>query len=133
MDDDALENFCIEHLTKIKVEGFDIDWDFPGYLSLTPTEGAPTGADGGPLTLIVTPDFMNGRPDLIVVEIDMDGSVRTLAVEAAIWTGVVSLDETTWRNVVEKFRPALMRAVELARAGTDPTKEGVDLGIPSLV
>jgi hypothetical protein len=124
MDDDALESFCINHLTRIKVDGFDrIDWDFPGCLTLSPTGG--TGDTD--LSLIVTPDFMNGEPDKVVVEIDMDGNARILALEKVTWTGDVALDEATWRNIVEKARPMLLRAVELARAGTDPTDEDVVL------
>lgn len=129
MGADALERFCIDHLTKIAVEGFDrIVWDFPGYLSLTPTGGSPgVHAACDPLTLIVTPDFMNNEIDKVVVEIDMGGSVRTLALEAVTWTGDAARDEATWRGVVEKVRPMLLRAVELARAGTDPTDESVAL------
>lgn len=127
MDADALEKFCSDHLANLEVEGFSVNWDFPGCLTLTPVGGAPEDSDGCPLSLVVTPDFMNGDPDSLVVEIMFEGDARVLDLIPANWTGDVAADEKTWRDLVEKTRPTFQRAIELARDGINPVTHD-DLG-----
>lgn len=127
MDDDQLFTFCDSHLGNATLKGFEVTWEHPGFLSLTPSEGAPMDSDGCPLSLIVTPDFINGEPSKLAVEIMFEGVSRSLGQIPVEWVGDPAVDEKTWRDVVERFRPAFARAIELARSGINPADEDVEL------
>lgn len=130
MDDNRLEAFCRTHLAEVKLEGFEVAWEHPGYLSLVPNDSqAPEDSDGVPLGFVVTPDFVNGEPDVVVVEVYWEGEVNSVSRTKVTWTGDVAQDEQTWRAEVDRHRPIFARAIELACSGTNPASEGVDLGV----
>lgn len=113
MDTEQIRDFCVNTLNGQRFDGLVAYWEYPGFVMCSAEDG---WLDENRLTVevIATPDFVNGEPTRLVLQVHYDGLVLELGDETDVDWGAPNALET-WREAVRARLPWIRLAFDAVR------------------
>lgn len=113
MDTEKIREFCAREINGQRFEGLVAYWEYPGFVMCSAEDGW-LDAEEQTVEVIATPDFVNGEPTRLVLQVHYHGIVMDLGEETAVdWSADDALE--TWREAVRARLPWIRLAFDAVR------------------